>query len=168
MCPFIRALVLGGFIGFSAGVPSLADAQAKDGQGAGAQALPPQGNITTTVHYKDLNYTNPHHQKVHPRWAGGTVVGSIPLGPVVINTKKTRWADEYTPVYWLHGDHGKPEKVKGQYAIYASKPGDRNYSPIWRQNYVIVPRAYHPQALRSKRQVLRSGYKIVPTDEFTN
>ncbi len=133
-----------------------------------ARQLPASKDITTPVRYQHLDYSNPYRQKVHPRWADGQVVWSIPLGPVTIDPKKTAVADEYNLVYSLHGDHGKPEKVPGQYAIYDTRPGDMGYSPIWRNNLVIVPRSYKPQTLRSKQDVLRSGYKIVPTDEYTN
>jgi len=124
--------------------------------------------VTTPVHAGGLAYNNPYRQKVHPRWADGQVVWSIPEGPVAIDPKKAVVADEYNLVYSLHGDKGKPEKVKGQYPIYDTKPGDKGYSPIWRNNYVIVPHTYKPQTLRSKQAVLRSGYKIVPTTEYTN
>jgi hypothetical protein len=68
----------------------------------------------------------------------------------------------------MEGDNGKPEKVEGQYTVYDSKPGDPGYSPLWRHNYVIVPRDYQPQTLRSKEDVLRSGYEIVKTEKITN
>jgi hypothetical protein len=68
----------------------------------------------------------------------------------------------------MEGDDGEPEKVKGQYTIYDSKPGDPGYSPLWRHNYVIVPRDYQPQTLRSKAAVLQSGYQIIRTEKVTN
>jgi|GEM_PF-5263381 len=132
-----------------------------------ADHLPSPADVNTPVHYGNLDYSNPYHQTVHPRWAGDEVVWSIPLGPVAIDPNTTKVADEYIVVYAL-GDGGKPEKVEGQYTIYDSKPGDPRYSPIWRHNYVIVPRDYPPQTLRSKEDVLRSGYRIVTTDEYTN
>ena len=68
----------------------------------------------------------------------------------------------------MKGQDGKPEKVEGQYTIYDTKPGDPGYSPLWRHNYVIVPRDYRPQTLRSKEDVLRSGYPIEGSDKITN
>jgi hypothetical protein len=50
---------------------------------------------------------------VHPRWAGGEVVWSIPNGPVAIDPGKTKVANEYSVVYSF-GDGGTPEKVEGQ------------------------------------------------------
>ena len=132
-----------------------------------SQSLPSPADITTPVHYGDLDYSNPHRQTVHPRWAGGKVVWSIPCGPVAIDLARTEVADEYIVVYAL-GEDGKPEEVEGQYTIYDTKPGDAGYSPIWRHNYVIVPRDYQPQTMRSKEDVLRNGYQVLPTDVYTN
>jgi hypothetical protein len=95
------------------------------------------------------------------------VVWSIPCGPAAVDPSKTKVADGYIVVYSLGAD-GKPENVEGQYTIYDSKPGEPNYSPIWRHNYVIVPRDYQPQTLRSKQDALNSGYQIVPTGVYTN
>lgn len=36
----------------------------------------------------------------------------------------------------------------------------KKYSAIWQFNYVIVPRGYIPNTLRSERDCLRSGYEI--------
>lgn len=132
------------------------------------EQLPPPDDVNTPVHYGNLEYSNPHGQIVHPRWAGGEVVWSIPCGPVSVDTDQTAVADEYILVYSMQGDDGEPEKVRGQYTIYDTKPGDPGYSPLWRHNYVIVPRDYEPQTLRSKDDVLQSGFKIVNTDKITN
>jgi hypothetical protein len=133
-----------------------------------ATSLPSPEDIRTAVHDQGLDYSNPHQQTVHPRWAGGKVVWSIPCGPVAVDTNETHVADEYILVYSMDGDNGKPEKVKAQYTIYDTKPGDPGYSPLWRHNYVIVPRDYAAQTLRSKEQVLTSGYPIRVTDKITN
>lgn len=130
--------------------------------------LPSPDDVTTPVQHGDLNYSNPHKQIVHPRWAGGDVVWSIPCGPVAVDVTKTHVADEYIVVYSMDGDKGEPEKVKGQFTIYDTKPGDPGYSPLWRHNYVIVPRDYQAQTFRSKTDVLKSGYRIVTTDKITN
>ncbi|MQA76835.1 MAG: hypothetical protein GEU88_21575 [Solirubrobacterales bacterium] len=71
-------------------------------------------------------------------------------------------------MYAVEGPDGRPERVPGQYGIYDSKPGDANYSPIWRYNYVIVPRDYEPNTLRSEEDCLRGGYQLVQSDVFTN
>jgi hypothetical protein len=130
--------------------------------------LPSPGDITGRVNHDDLQYSNPHKQTVHPRWAGGKVVWSIPCGPVTVDQSQTKVADEYIVVYSMDGNKGEPEKVKGQYTIYDTKRGDPGYSPLWRHNYVIVPPDYKSQTLRSKEDVISSGYQIVATDKITN
>jgi hypothetical protein len=132
------------------------------------EQLPSPDDVRTAIRYGNLTYSNPHQQVVHPRWAGGEVVWSIPCGPVAVDPSQTHVADEYIVVYSMDGDDGKPEKVKGQYTIYDTKPGDPGYSPLWRHNYVIVPRDYRPQTLRSKEDVLKSRYRMESTDKITN
>ena len=44
----------------------------------------------------------------------------------------------------------------------------KKYSPIWRFNYVIVPRDYVPNALRSERDCLASGFEIRRSRVFEN
>jgi len=132
------------------------------------EQLPSPDDVRTPVRYGNLEYSNPHQQVVHPRWAGGEVVWSIPCGPVAVDPSQTPVAEEYIVVYSMDGDDGEPEKVKDQYTIYDTKPGDPGYSPLWRHNYVIVPRDYRPQTLRSKEDVLKSGYRIESTDKITN
>jgi hypothetical protein len=132
------------------------------------EQLPSPDDVRTPVRYGNLEYSNPHQQVVHPRWAGGEVVWSIPCGPVAVDPSQTHVAEEYIVVYSMDGDDGEPEKVKGQYTIYDTKPGDPGYSPLWRHNYLIVPRDYRPQTLRSKEDVLKSGYRIESTDKITN
>jgi hypothetical protein len=34
------------------------------------------------------------------------------------------------------------------------------YSPLWQFNYVVVPRDYEPNTLRSEADCLNSGYAI--------
>jgi hypothetical protein len=35
-----------------------------------------------------------------------------------------------------------------------------NYSPLWQFNYVVVPRDYEPNSLRSESDCLNSGFPI--------
>jgi hypothetical protein len=44
----------------------------------------------------------------------------------------------------------------------------KKYSPIWQFNYVIVPRDYVANTLRSERDCLRSGYEIRRSLDFEN
>jgi len=62
----------------------------------------------------------------------------------------------------------EPQRVPGQFNIYDSVPGMKKYSPIWRFNYVIVPRGYVANTLRSERDCLRSGYEIRKSTVFEN
>ncbi len=116
----------------------------------------------------ELTYSNPHQQRIGPRWVRGEVVWAMPLGIVHVDPAQTKWAKEYVVVYRLDGPDGRPERVPDQFGIYDSKPGDANYSPIWRYNYVLVPRDYQPNALRSEDDVLRSGYQVIEADTYPN
>lgn len=116
----------------------------------------------------ELTYSNPHGQRVGPRWVRGEIVWAMPLGIVHVDPAETKWAKEYVVVYSLDGNEGRPERVPDQYGIYDSRPGDERYSPIWRYNYVIVPRDYQPNTLRSEDDVLASGYQVIEADTYTN
>jgi hypothetical protein len=116
----------------------------------------------------ELTYSNPHGQRVGPRWVRGEVVWAMPLGIVHVDPEQTKWAKEYVVVYSIDGNDGRPERVPDQYGIYDSRPGDEHYSPIWRYNYVIVPRDHQPNTLRSEADVLASGYPIIEVDTYTN
>jgi len=120
------------------------------------------------VETPELTYSNPHGQRVGPRWVRGEVVWAMPLGVVTVDPERTRWAKEYVVCYSLEGPDGRPERVPGQYGIYDSRPGDDHYSPIWRYHYVVVPRDYAPNALRSEDDVLSSGYPVTVADTYTN
>lgn len=125
-------------------------------------------DVTEPMHAPGFEYSNPHSQRVGPRWVRGEVVYAMPLGVVHIDPERQKWAKEYVSVYAVDGPDGRPERVPGQYGIYDSKPGDPHYSPIWRYHYVIVPRDYQPNALRSEEDCLASGYPVVPADMYTN
>ena len=89
--------------------------------------------------------------------------------------RSNKVAQEYQVVYAVALDErGKlkdgtePERVPGQYNIYDSVPGMVTYSPLWQFNYVIVPRDYAPNTLRSEADCLRSGYPIVKSTIVEN
>lgn len=82
------------------------------------------------------------------------------------STVGNKVAQEYQVVYGVELDErgklvgGDPERVDGQYNIYDSVPGMEQYSPLWQFSYVIVPRDYEPNTLRSEADCLRNGYPI--------
>lgn len=116
----------------------------------------------------DLTYSNPHRQRVGPRWVRGEVVWAMPLGVVHVDPAQTKWAKEYVVVYSVDGNDGRPERVPEQYGIYDSRPGDAHYSPIWRYHYVVVPRDYQANTLRSEDDVLGAGHPVIQADMYTN
>jgi hypothetical protein len=70
-------------------------------------------------------------------------------------------------------EHGRAraetkQMVEGQLNIYDTVPGMDRYSPIWQFNYVVVPRDYTPNTLRSEADCLTSGYPIVRSQDFEN
>lgn len=88
----------------------------------------------------------------------------MPLGIVNVDPASTRWAKEYVAVCSVDGGpEGRPERVAGQYGIYDSKPGDDNYSPIWRYNYVVVPRDHEANTLGSEADWHRATRSSSPT-----
>ncbi len=117
-------------------------------------------------HTSALTYSNPFGQEVERVWFDGKVVYAVELGHVEVDPEHTPVAQEYQVVYGVELDDrglpaAEPERVPGQYNIYDSVPGMEGYSPLWRFNYVIVPRDYVPNTLRSERECLESGYPIL-------
>jgi hypothetical protein len=122
---------------------------------------------------ENLIYNNPYDYNIERVWFDGRVVFAVELGEVELefdrqrNCKGNKVAQEYQVVYEVDLDRkgklagGKePERVEGQYNIYDSVPGMEKYSPLWQFNYVVVPRGYQPNTLRSEADCLKSGYPI--------
>jgi len=120
-----------------------------------------------------LTFNNPFGQVMERVWFDGKVVFAVDLGEVIVDPAKVKVAQEYQPVYSVQLDEngrsvGTPEHVDGQLNIYDTVPGMDRYSPIWQFNYVVVPRSYVPNALRSERDCLASGYQILRSQDFEN
>jgi hypothetical protein len=123
---------------------------------------------------ENLTYNNPYAMEIERIWFDGNVVYAVESGEVEIDFDEDRIAQgnkvaqEYQIVYGVDLDDGgklrggnEPERVEGQYNIYDSVPGMEKYSPLWQFNYVIVPRDYEANTLKSERDCLNSGYEIV-------
>jgi len=122
---------------------------------------------------ESLTYNNPFGQVMERVWFEGKVVFAVDLGAVAVDPSNVKVAQEYQPVYSAElGEDGRavrpPEQVPGQLNIYDTVPGMDRYSPIWQFNYVIVPRDYEPNALRSEGDCLASGYRILRSNDFEN
>ena len=120
-----------------------------------------------------LTYSNPFVQVMERVWFDGKVVYAVDLGEIEVDPERVKVAQEYQVVYAVELDErgkakGEPELVPGQYNIYDSVPGMAKYSPIWQFNYVIVPRSYEPNTLRSEADCLASGYSILRSQDFEN
>jgi hypothetical protein len=120
-----------------------------------------------------LTYSNPYALDIERVWFDGKIVYAAEQGEVDIEfddnraARNNKVAQEYQVVYAVDlDDEGKlrgdeePERVEGQLNIYDSVPGMEKYSPLWQFNYVIVPRDYVANTLRSEADCLSSGYPI--------
>jgi len=124
-------------------------------------------------HREDVDYNNPYRYKIERVWWDGKIVFASEQGELEVDPKRVKVAQEYQLVYAVALDakrrlRREPDRVKGQLNIYDSIPGMKQYSPIWQFNYVIVPRGYVANTLRSERDCLRSGYEIVRSMVFEN
>ena len=120
-----------------------------------------------------LTFNNPFGQVMERVWFDRKVVFAIDLGRVVVDPAETPVAQEYQIVYAVELDErgrsaDPPDAVPGQLNIYDTVPGMDRYSPIWQFNYVVVPRDYTPNALRSEGDCLNSGYQILKSNDFEN
>ncbi len=115
-----------------------------------------------------LTYNNPFKQSVERVWFDGKIVYAVDCGEVEVDPASLKVAQEYAVVYGINADGTPTEEVKGQYNIYDSIPGMEKYSPLWIFNYVIVPRNYKPNSLRSEGGVLESGYPVYKSQKVEN
>jgi len=120
-----------------------------------------------------LTYSNPYGQVMERVWFDGKVVYAVDLGEVDVDPDRVKAAQEYQVVYAVELDPAgktlaEPQLVPGQLNIYDSVPGMPIYSPIWQFNYVVVPRDYTPNALRSAADCLSSGYPVLRSQVFEN
>jgi len=125
------------------------------------------------VHREDVDYNNPYRYNIERVWWDGKVVFASEQGELDVDPKKVKVAQEYQIVYRValtaRGKlRGEPDRVPGQYNIYDSIPGMKKYSPVWQFNYVVVPRDYVANTLRSERDCLKSGYEIKRSAVFEN
>ena len=121
---------------------------------------------------EDLQFNNPYGYKIERVWFDRRVVFATEQGEVDVDPKKVKVAQEYQIVYSVKLTPKRhlamAKRVPGQFNIYDSVPGMKKYSAIWQFNYVIVPRDYVPNTLRSERDCLRSGYEIRRSMVFEN
>lgn len=120
-----------------------------------------------------VTYNNPYRYKIERVWWDGHVIFASEQGELDVDPKKVKVAQEYQLVYSVSLDRRKklrrePRRVPGQLNIYDTVPGMKRYSPIWQFNYVIVPRDYKANTLRSEADCLRSGYPIKRSNVFEN
>ena len=120
-----------------------------------------------------LTFNNPFGQVMERVWFDGKIVFAVDLGPVAVDPAQVKVAQEYQIVYSVELDAdgrsmGGPELVPGQLNIYDTVPGMDRYSPIWQFNYVLVPRDYAVNSLRSEGDCLTSGYQILKSQDFEN
>jgi len=120
-----------------------------------------------------LTYDNPFNVSIEQVWFDHKVVYAADAGEVNIDPARVKVAQEYQIVYAVQLDENgtleeEPERVPGQLNIYDSVPGMEKYSPIWQFNYVVVPRDYQPNALRSEGDCLTGGYPIHRSHVFEN
>jgi len=120
-----------------------------------------------------LTYNNPFNLELERVWFDRKIVYAVELGELDIDPDSEKVAQEYQIVYDVElDDSGKPkkepERVEGQYNIYDSVPGMDNYSPLWQFNYVVVPKDYEPNALRSEKDCRESGYPIFQSKVIEN
>ncbi len=130
---------------------------------------------------EDLTYSNPFGVKLERVWFDGRIVYAISGDKVDIAFDDKRRAignkvaQEFQIVYAADlDDRGKPtggkepETVDGQLNIYDSVPGMDEYSPLWQFNYVVVPRDYEANTLRSAKDCRDSGYEILQSTVVEN
>jgi hypothetical protein len=140
---------------------------------AGTLSRQPRQEVYRADGVEALTYDNAFQQPIEQVWFDGKVVYALDLGEVDVAPERVKVAQEYQLVYGVQLDEQghlqtEPERVAGQLNIYDSVPGMEKYSPIWQFNYVVVPRDYSANTLRSEADCLASGYPIHRGQVFEN
>lgn len=122
---------------------------------------------------EQLQYNNPFNLEMERVWFDGKLVYAVDCGEIEADPGTLKVAQEYQPVFSVTLDKGlkpkgEPKTVPGQYNIYDSVPGMEQYSPLWQFNYVIVPKGYEANTLRSEKDCLDSGYRILKSNVVEN
>ena len=133
----------------------------------------PKPRKTLAGRVEHLDYNNPYRYSIERVWFDGRIVYATEQGELEVDPRKVKVAQEYQIVYAVRLTRsgklaGEPNRVPRQLNIYDSVPGMKKYSPIWQFNYVIVPRDYVPNTLRSESDCLKSGYEIRKSRVFEN
>ena len=120
-----------------------------------------------------LTYSNPYGYTIERVWFDGRMIYASEQGELDVDPGVVKVAQEYQLVYSVELDAdghlvGEPDRVPRQFNIYDSVPGMEKYSPIWQFNYVVVPRDYVANTLRSEENCLRSGFPIRKSRVFEN
>ena len=120
-----------------------------------------------------LTYSNPYGYTIERVWFDGRMIYASEQGELDVDPATVKVAQEYQLVYSVELDAdghlvGEPDRVPRQFNIYDSVPGMEKYSPIWQFNYVVVPRDYVANTLRSEENCLRSGFPIRKSRVFEN
>lgn len=158
---FLRAA-----LGTIAGLGVAGQPPAASGQQAGSGGSRWAGDV------ENLQYNNPFRQDIGPAWYEGKKLFHFHLN-FSNEPPPFKVAQQYIPVY---EDELRPTRTVEDFrtqpkvgtVIFDSVPGDPHYSAIWQNNWVVVPRSYQPETLRSVRQMRESGYRVVPTTVFVN
>ena len=93
--------------------------------------------------------------------------GLGPDGQVVRYYNFDRQPFAPAPIYVLYRE-GESQPVSGQANIVDAIPGDAGYSDFWRVVRVTVPRGYVANTIRSRTEIVASGYAIEETDAIVN
>lgn len=144
---------------------------------AGTAALAAEGRAAMARDVdlpETLKYNNTFGQKVGPAWYGGKRVYAMDLG-VTATKPDYQIAEQYIPIRASSFSNAKTvaefkQQLKSMvgHEIYDSVPGMPQYSPIWHNNWVLVPHSYKANTLRSVEAVRKSGFPIHPADFWIN
>ncbi|MCL5961092.1 MAG: hypothetical protein M1358_17600 [Chloroflexi bacterium] len=77
------------------------------------------------------------------------------------------YEDEFQAPTTVEGFKSQP-RAPGVFTVFDSVPGQPNYSPIWHNNWLLVPRDYKVDSIRSVDAVKGSGYRIVDSPIYVN
>jgi hypothetical protein len=135
----------------------------------------PRGGASRADGPERLTYSHPVGLGGERVWFDGRIVCAVEQGELDLNLSRVKVAQECQVVYAVVLDErgklkdgAEPERVPGSYNIHDSVPGTEQYSPLWRFNFVVVPRDCVANGLRSEADCLGRECRVVKSTRVEN
>ena len=126
--------------------------------------------IINAILINENDQINPPQSKVSA-WYNGQQKQIIVIGTNIKtdpqNPEKIAHANIYRFITG-YDSNNQPQILPGQYPIITSIPSSENYTPLCRIMYVMAPKNYQPNSIRSEQTLMQRGYQMMDSGRMMN